>query len=52
MDEEHHGTITWLDGKNYQGDIGLDLNPSGAGRMVFANGNVYEGDWRNGLMNG
>jgi hypothetical protein len=52
MEEEHNGTITWLDGRSYKGDIGPDLNPSGQGKMMFPNKNVYEGGWKHGLMNG
>jgi hypothetical protein len=52
MNEEHNGTITWAERRAYKGDIGSDLNPSGAGKMIFPNGNVYEGDWKHGLMNG
>lgn len=50
--DEHRAVIDWPDGRHYEGEIDEELNPSGQGKITFANGNSYEGEWRRGLMNG
>jgi hypothetical protein len=51
MAKEHNGAIKWPDGRDNKGSIGSDLNPNGKRKRMFANKNVYEGEWRQGLMN-
>jgi hypothetical protein len=52
VEEGHYAQIRWPDNREYSGSIGEDLNPNGSGKMIFPNKEVYEGDWRAGLMNG
>ena len=35
----------------YKGDFNQDVK-EGNGSMLFKNGNLYEGDWKNNMMNG
>jgi len=39
-------------GDRYDGDLNNNGNPHGRGKMTYANKNVYEGNWENGLKSG
>ena len=44
-------TISYSDGSSYSG--GLDgLLKSGQGKMYYANGDIYEGEWSGDMING
>ena len=60
-DPGYRGTVTWIgDGISmmFEGDLELDESipdnwfPHGQGRMVWPNGNVYEGGWWKGKCHG
>lgn len=44
-------SYTFPDGREYVGEI-LENLPNGKGSMTFANGDVYEGMWKDGNMEG
>ncbi|NME69083.1 hypothetical protein [Flammeovirga aprica] len=46
-----HGTYTWEDGTVYQGKWRNDLM-EGSGKLIFANGNSYEGNFEKGVPYG
>ena len=39
------------DGKKYIGEISM-FEPNGSGKMVFENGDVYEGRFKRGVIQG
>lgn len=52
-----HGTITWRDGRTYQGDWKIAAGdypelPEGVGAMTWADGHKYVGHFYNGQMHG
>ena len=36
----------------YYGEVGENFLPHGNGRYIDKNGSTYEGEWKNGYMNG
>ena len=57
LDEQHQlqiltgtGTIRWGDG-TYTGDL-VDGYPNGQGKILWDNGNTYEGQWKDGAGHG
>ncbi len=52
IDGPHNGFIKWKDGRIYEGNLDVNMNPDGQGRMRFPNGNEYNGKWSKGLING
>jgi hypothetical protein len=45
------GTTKWSDGRQYTGNYEHD-KCSGEGKMIYANGDVYSGEWFNGFPHG
>lgn len=47
-----HGVLQWSDAERYEGQIGANGMAEGYGRYAHANGNVYEGEWKNSRAHG
>ena len=45
------GTLYYIDGSIYEGNFKKGMR-CGKGRMIYANTNIYEGDWVNDLNEG
>ena len=41
------GEQTWTDGAKYVGEF-VNFEKEGKGKMLFANGAIYDGEWKNG----
>ncbi|MBQ2732780.1 MAG: hypothetical protein IJF74_01350 [Clostridia bacterium] len=50
--EEGSGIISYNDGSRYLGELGEDLRKNGKGKLTFASGNIYEGDFKSDSMTG
>lgn len=50
--EEESGVIKYNDGSRYLGELGEDFRKNGKGKLTFASGNIYEGDFRGDSMTG
>ena len=51
MHRIHTGSCNYVDGSRYSGQ-GKAGQPSGAGEQLFANGDTYVGEWKEGMMDG
>ncbi len=50
--EEGSGIIAYNDGSRYLGELGEDFRKNGKGKLTFASGNIYEGDFKSDSMTG
>ena len=48
---EGDGTLTWPDGKRYEGQYYQDKK-HGQGTFYWPNGHIYTGGWKNGKQDG
>jgi len=46
-----HGVQVWHDGTKYEGTYDQDRH-NGKGRLIHADGDVYEGQWQDGKAHG
>ena len=50
--DEETGIIKYNDGSRYYGELGEDFRKNGKGKLTFASGNIYDGEFRSDSMTG